>query len=113
MRALAYMLITLFMLVSMDQSERKDFTADFLKTVNGEDGRVSTGHSLGDGLEGERTYWIHDGPINLSCTRLELNNADVVINGSILFNSQEVSIDEMIEIGRIIKILESDTITFL
>ena len=101
------------MLAYINQPERKDFTADFLKTVNGENGRVSTGHSLGNGVNGERTFWIHNGPIDLSCTRLELNNADVKLNGTILFNSQEVSIDEMIAIGRIIIKCECDTIDYL
>lgn len=101
------------MLAYVNQPVRKDFTADFLKTANGEDGRVSTGHSLGNGINGARTFWIYNGNLDLSCVRLELNNADVKLNGTILFNSQEVSIDEMIEIERIIKLCECDTITYL
>lgn len=89
-----------------------DFTSDFLKTVNGEDGRNSTGHSLGNGINGQRTFWIHYGPIDLSFTRLETNNADVLLNDGILFNGNEVTIEEMIEIGRIIKRQEDDEINF-
>lgn len=89
---------------------RYDFTQDFISTANGENGRVSTGYSFGNGVDDVRLYGIYNGNIDLSCIRLETNNADVKINGTIIFNSQEVTIDQMLENERIIKKFETDTI---
>jgi hypothetical protein len=91
---------------------RYDFTNDFIMTSNGENGRVSTGYSFGNGVDDVRKYGVYNGNIDLSCIRLETNNADIKINGTIIFNSQEVTIDEMIDIGRIIKLCECDEISY-
>ncbi len=103
------LLLSALFMASYVVQHRKDFTQDFNNVVNG-NGIVSTGLTLGDGITQPKTYWVHYGPINLSSTRLELNNADVKIIGNIIFNQNDASIDQMLENERIIKKFETDTI---
>lgn len=104
------LLLSALFMASYVVQQRKDFTQDFISTANGENGRVSTGYSFGNGINSIRAYGVYNGNIDLSSTRLELNNADVVIRGTIIFNSNDASIEQMLDNGRIIKILETDNI---
>ena len=91
------------------EQPRHNFTADF--------DNAAVGFSIGNGCVADDpnnfiTYWVYEGNMDLSCITLGMNNANLKINGTLLYNGLEVSEEHMIEIGRITKNCNDPAIEF-
>lgn len=75
---------------------------------------------VGNGCEGEFansvnhpiSYVYYNGNLDLSCKVLQLNKADLLINGVLLYEDNQVTKEYLIEIGHLIVTCDDSQITY-